>query len=691
MEGKLMADRRAAGVLRQVGDAARASAPDAALLAWFAADRDEAAFAELVRRHGPVVLGVCHRVAGHRQDAEDAFQAVFLTLAAKAGRLTRPERLGNWLYGVAVHVARRARRAAARRLRRENQVVAMPDRAANPPGPSADLSAEIDNALAVLPERFRDAIVLCDLYELTRSEAAVRLGVPEGTLSSRLNTARKRLAERLARGGVVGTIALGGAVRAAVPAELARRAVRTAVAGASAGPVTAGVRSLAAGGELNMRRLIGWAVASAAAIGLAVGAVAALPGPKAELPNPPASKPADSKADPPAVPAAKPGSDPEKPVRSGKPRLVQTFELSAHATRMPVWSPDGTLLAVEQSGGPVAVYDTRTLDVRATAVTRRPAGILGFVAGKPTLVTFRSAVGRINAESHLQFWDMPEPVPAGVPAVARRPAIRADREVEFDPSDGIPFAVRPDGKAVLTLAVTRRSRAGTLIGGSAVVRLLDAATGEAVRELARVEGDLYTVSLSPDGKSLAVVYDRLGEPEDPKQQHAAPSRTAVVESIDVPDGKRRWSREFKGWGKLSSGSDTLRAVYSPDRKWLAVTLEETAKERAAIYGTIRLLDAGTGKDGARLEDQGNLVNNPMSFSHEGRLLVGRTDGDDGSTSLRVWDVPTGRVRKSWEGRALAAFAPDRPVLAVLEDITAEGSNDPPRAVLGFWDLSALTK
>jgi DNA-directed RNA polymerase specialized sigma24 family protein len=97
-------------MLRQVGDAARAPAPDAALLAWFAVERDEAAFAELVRRHGPTVLGDCRRLARHPQDAEDAFQAVFLVLATKAGTLTRPELLGNWLYGVAYRVARSTRR-----------------------------------------------------------------------------------------------------------------------------------------------------------------------------------------------------------------------------------------------------------------------------------------------------------------------------------------------------------------------------------------------------------------------------------------------------------------------------------------------------------------------------------------------------------------------------------------------------
>lgn len=118
-----MADRRAAGILQRLGDAGRWSLPDAALLAWFAAERDEAAFVELVRRHGPIVFGVCRRVVRHQQDAEDAFQAVFLILARKAGRVARPELLANWLYCVAYRVARKARRSAARRRAREEEII----------------------------------------------------------------------------------------------------------------------------------------------------------------------------------------------------------------------------------------------------------------------------------------------------------------------------------------------------------------------------------------------------------------------------------------------------------------------------------------------------------------------------------------------------------------------------------------
>src|SRR5262249_49486039 len=115
--------RRALGHLR-----ATLSPPegDGQLLARFLASRDEFAFAALVRRHGPMVLGVCRRVLRHAQDAEDAFQATFLVLARKAGSVRKRAAVGTWLYGVAYNVARRARDMRARRRLREKQVEALP-------------------------------------------------------------------------------------------------------------------------------------------------------------------------------------------------------------------------------------------------------------------------------------------------------------------------------------------------------------------------------------------------------------------------------------------------------------------------------------------------------------------------------------------------------------------------------------
>src|SRR5579884_3050034 len=92
--------------------AGRAAPPDRDLLQRYLERRDESAFAALVERHGPLVLGVCRSVLRNGHDAEDAFQATFLVLARKAASIRRRDSLGSFLHGVAYHVARRARAAA---------------------------------------------------------------------------------------------------------------------------------------------------------------------------------------------------------------------------------------------------------------------------------------------------------------------------------------------------------------------------------------------------------------------------------------------------------------------------------------------------------------------------------------------------------------------------------------------------
>src|SRR5262245_19357921 len=168
---------------------------DGALLGAFVVRRDEGAFEGLLRRHGPMVLGVCHRLLGKSHDAEDAFQATFLVLACKAASVVPREAVGNWLYGVAYRTALNARRANARRGAKEKQVKEMPHPSLTPDDTTRqELQEVLDRELNRLDAKYRLPVVLCDLEGRTRKEVARHLRIPDGTLSNRLTTARKTLA-----------------------------------------------------------------------------------------------------------------------------------------------------------------------------------------------------------------------------------------------------------------------------------------------------------------------------------------------------------------------------------------------------------------------------------------------------------------------------------------------------------------
>src|SRR3954463_14444890 len=173
---------------------------DGELLARFLGSRDEDALAALVRRHAPMVWGVCCRLLNHH-DAEDAFQATFLILVRKAADVPG-QAVANWLYGVARQTAVRLRATAAKRGRREAQVANMPEPTV-PEVRDADLLTALDEELGRLPDHYRGVVVLCDLEGMTRKEAAQQLGIPEGSVASRLARARALLAKRLGRRGVV--------------------------------------------------------------------------------------------------------------------------------------------------------------------------------------------------------------------------------------------------------------------------------------------------------------------------------------------------------------------------------------------------------------------------------------------------------------------------------------------------------
>src|SRR4051794_35361497 len=186
----------------------RDGSTDGQLLEEYIRTRDEAAVTALVQRYGPMVWGACRRVLGNDHDAEDAFQATFLVLARKATSIRPREMVANWLFGVAHRTALKAKVMAAKRYAREMQVLTMPEPEAAKQESWGNLNALIDQELANLPAKYRIAVVLCDLEGMKGKDVARHLRIPEGTLASRLRTARVMLAKRLARRGV--TVSGGG-------------------------------------------------------------------------------------------------------------------------------------------------------------------------------------------------------------------------------------------------------------------------------------------------------------------------------------------------------------------------------------------------------------------------------------------------------------------------------------------------
>jgi RNA polymerase sigma factor (sigma-70 family) len=286
---------------------------DAQLLTRFAERRDEAAFEALVRRHAPMVLGVCRRLLRNVHDAEDAFQVVFLVLAQKAASVRPREAVVGWLYGVARKAALKARAAAARR--KEQPMAKLPE---PPPRqqPGEDLRPMLEREMSRLPEKYRAVVVLCDLEGRSRRDAAHLLGWPEGTVCGRLARARALLARRLGRCGVALTGAAVAALAAADPAPAGVPATTIASVlrsvrphAASAGTVPPQVLTLVRGvrralwlGKLKVAAAV---LAGAVLVGAALGIAgrALYQGPGAAPPGPDAAGAAPAA---PVAPAAVP-------------------------------------------------------------------------------------------------------------------------------------------------------------------------------------------------------------------------------------------------------------------------------------------------------------------------------------------------------------------------------------------------
>jgi RNA polymerase sigma factor (sigma-70 family) len=651
---------------------------DAELLERYCRGGEEAAFALLVQRHGPAVLGVCRRALGNTADADDAFQATFLVLLRRADSIRRGAALGCWLYGVALRVAANAR---ARRAPLELPGHDLPGADGDPvrAATGRELLAVLDEEVRGLPEKYRAALVLCGLEGRTCEQAARELGWPKSTVIHRLSQARQRLRQRLTRRGfevpaaLLAALLAKEAAAAHVPAILALATVRQARqrVTVAAAPASGG------------RSLSRWVVVAglAGALGVMAGAGAFRGGAEPQLPLPAAAaEPAGSAA--PAPRADREGFPlpTEALARVGSARLRHGRYLSYLE-----YSPDGTLLA-SSGNGRLRIWDVRTgkLVREITVAERKMVWDRFFSAdGKSVVVldesTFRWIDVRTGEEvrhchveftkgrwyaylaPHCEMCAVPPGSPTGDLVVYDLPSGKERFRKTGGRFSFGNLAFSPDGK-VLAALDGDPPLAGTR------VRLFDTEAGREVGEIDPGE-TVRGLAFSPDGKSL-VAHDlrqnlTVWQVPTGKVLHRIRAEVnALVTAAFTPDGK---SLVVGTQGldairiDLSTGKElqhyrthpsSTRLAFAPDGKSLAVGIGT---------GEIRLCDLASGKPVAASAEP--AVGSPQiqrcgPFDEGNKLLWVRSD------DYAAVDWAAGRVVRrvrppGGQGGQVLAVSPDR--------------------------------
>jgi RNA polymerase sigma factor (sigma-70 family) len=622
---------------------------DGQLLQRFAIHREEEAFAALVRRHGRLVWGVCRHILRHEHDAEDAFQATFLVLARRAAAIRKFESIGSWLHGVAYRIAVRAKQTAAKRQRRE-QLAAVPEgTGATPDLAWRELQALLDEEVARLPEKYRAPFVLCCLEGRSRTEATAELGLPKGTVSSRIAHARRLLQERLARRGVTLSAALtagtlwGSTAGAAVPVALARTTLAVATGQASGG-ISPAVAALADGALCVFsagRVVVSLALLLTATVIGVLGhwpsAANADPDPQAEsaniIPSLPPSERLDRHGDP--LPA-------DAVTRLGTSR----FWCGANGRTQVAFSSDGGKMLAAHWGG-VFVYDATTgkqLRYINVAALKRSVNSMSLSPDGKYLALGTDS----NADSPrgLQIWDLASGkllrechdtgrqqylnvlfAPDGktlasysFPAKAIHlwdPATaRAIRRWPLASEHGGSFAFSPDSKTLIA-------------GDGRTIHFWDIATGRERRRIVDHPGDFVgRLTLMHDGKVLA--SQALKETAEVARED---NRDSKVLLWDAATGKKLRQIEVIGdpstkhARRLGNPSLICYFQFSPD----AATLMT-----ASFDGVLRLWDVTTGKELRRWDTSGWI--NAFAFAPDGKTLASIGSGN----TVRLWDVATGK-------------------------------------------------
>ncbi len=618
------------GVIRQLRAAVRveegAGLTDGELLDRFVAGRDESAFEELLRRHGPMVLGVCRRILHNQADAEDAFQATFLVLVRKAASIRPRGMVSNWLYGVAHNTALKADAMRRKRREKEQTVRARPVSAQGENW--LELQAAIDSELSVLPEKYRVAIVLCELEGKTIKDAARQLAWPEGTVATRLRRGRMMLAERLTRRGIgipaglLATMLAHNVALASVPASLVNSTLYAAgqyAAGkAAAVSISAAVTALT-DGVLKSMLLSKLKVASAVLLVVLLGGMLPLLYLPAEEAASAAASPLTT---PDAVAADKPAAQPHEP-NDLDDNPINLVARSVEAISV-AFSPDGKRIAAGMGGwnrpGRVAVWDVAT---RKSLWSREESRGVYSVAFSPdsSRLAWSGWTGRVCIDR-----------------------VAPHQELLRLPQDFHNFYLTysPDRK---WLAVAGENR---------TLRLLDPATGRVVDSLKGDSLAYFSVRFSNDSKLLAAGGGRFGT-------NGAGGGPNQVNLFDVATRKQV--------GTLVGHTQVvLQIAFAPGDKWIAT---------ASADGTARLWDGKTFKEVLSLTGHTSGVKG-VAFSPDGKLLA---TGSFDST-IRLWDPTTGTQLGQLDGHPAAvqeiAFSPDGQYLVSIGDLRS----------VKLWDVKA---
>jgi RNA polymerase sigma factor (sigma-70 family) len=587
------------------------AASDPVLLARFADDRDQTAFATLVARHGPMVLNVCRRVLGHAHAAEDGFQATFLVLARRAGAVRHFSSLAAWLYGVAYRVALKARRANRRQAGAADlaRITAVADPHADPLAEltARELLAVLEHEIQRLPELYRLPVVLCCLDGLTQKEAAERLGWTEGSVKGRLQRGRARLHARLARRGLTLAAAVGvveaarGYLWARLPPGWMERTVQASAAfAASPTPahplLSVNVVELAQGAlqETTMLKLK-WAMLAALVIGAAtLGASTWTPA--AADPQQDGAKPLLGQAEPPKPQAGAPAADPLPPgvlARLGGLR----FRHEGYANQVLFAAGDQWLVGNTSSG--VLVWDAATGKLLRRLTDHHTGhfaqGALDIAPDGTTLVTVEF---HWKKPSEVCLWDLRSG------KKTRTLAVETGKDAALLERSGPAVRFAPDGKS---LAIVH--------AGEKAIQILDLATGKVTASFGEISSGIAWVTFAPDGKTLATAT------QDP--------------------GLGLWDIAT---GKMIHGVDdmALAVAFAPNGKIVAW----------GQRGRIVLHDPASGKALGSFEDKMNFVL-ALSFTPDGKTLIAACQ--DGK--VRLWDVANKQVRylldsRQWPSQAL---------------------------------------